>query len=51
MNTLNLKKHRTTLILLALFIFIWTQRTHIRDFFDGALQGYSTNSADHVAVE
>ena len=51
MDILNLKKQRTTLILLALFIFVWTQRIHIRDFFDGVLEGYATTSADHAAVQ
>lgn len=48
MNMLNLKKQRATLILLALFISVWTQRIHIHDFFEGAFQGYSTNSASHI---
>lgn len=51
MNKLDPKKRKTTLILLALFISVWTQRVHIRDFFDGALQGYSMNSANHVVAE
>lgn len=48
---LNLKKQRTVLILLALFIFVWTQRVHIRDFFDGVFQGYAVTSADHAAAQ
>ncbi|SDQ58682.1 hypothetical protein SAMN05216569_1698 [Pseudoxanthomonas sp. CF125] len=51
MNMLNLKKQKTTLILLALFISVWTQRIHIRDFFDGVLQGYSMNIANHIVAE
>lgn len=51
MNKLDPKKRKTTLILLALFISVWTQRVHIRDFFDGALQGYSMNSVNHVVAE
>lgn len=50
-NKFDPKKQRTTLILLALFICVWTQRVHLRDFVDGALQGYSTNSAQHVVAE
>lgn len=48
---LNQKKQKTTLILLALFVFVWTQRVHIRDFFDGAFQGYAKNGADHIVTK
>ncbi|HET6783573.1 MAG TPA: hypothetical protein VFH12_07030 [Pseudoxanthomonas sp.] len=51
MNMLNLKKQGKALILLALFISVWTQRIHIHDFFEGAFQGYSTNNASHVVAE
>jgi hypothetical protein len=51
MNKLDLKKPKTTLILLVLFISVWTQRIHVRDFFDGVFQGYSMNSASHVGVK
>lgn len=47
----NLKKQKTTLILLALFIFVWTQRIHISDFFDGLFQGYAMNQAAHVVAK
>lgn len=46
----NLKKQKTTLILLALFIFVWTQRTHVSDFFEGLFQGYSSNQSTHATT-
>jgi len=46
-----MKKQRKKLILLSLFVAVWTQRVHIHDFFEGAFQGYSMNSANHIFVE
>lgn len=51
MNALNLKNQKTTLILLALFFFVWTQRVHVRDFFEGVFQGYSINNASHATAK
>jgi hypothetical protein len=51
MNALNLKNQKTILILLVLFFFMWTQRIHVRDFFEGILQGYSTNNASHAITK
>lgn len=47
----NLKNQKITLLLLALFIFVWTQRNHIRDFFDGFFQGYEMSQAKHAVAK